>query len=274
MKTIIQSALMLSVVLLPVGCSGHKPQAVTLTLATTTSTQDSGLLDDLLPAFEKETGINVKVVAVGSGQALELGRRGDADVLLTHSLAAELGFMNEGFGKERRAVMHNDFVIAGPLDDPAKIKKYSTGAEALRAVSESNSPFVSRGDESGTHQKELAIWNTAQIEPSGDWYIQAGTSMAQALRMANEKQAYVLTDRATYLALKQELEIGVLLEGDERLLNHYSVITVSKAKNPHIREKEADTFAMFLTSEAGQKRIAAFGVERFGEPLFVPDARR
>lgn len=274
MKTIIQTALLLSIVLGFAGCSSSKSQPANLTLATTTSTQDSGLLDDLLPAFEKQTGIKVKVVAAGSGQALELGRRGDADVLLTHSPDAEQKFMDEGFGSKRFPVMHNDFIIAGPLGDPAKIKQCSTGAEAFRMIFESNSPFVSRGDESGTHHKELAIWKLAGVEPSGKWYIKAGSGMAQGLRIADEKHAYVLTDRATYLALKQELEIGVLLDNEERLLNRYSVITLSKVKNPHIRDKEANAFAEYLTSEAGQNQIAAFGVEEFGEPLFVPDARR
>ena len=255
------------------GCGGEagKP-AREITLATTTSTEDSGLLEALLPAFEKESGIHVNVVAVGSGQALELGRRGDADVLLTHSPAAEQKFMDEGFGATQLAVMHNDFVIVGPPDDPADVKDKQTAAAALRAISGGTHPFVSRADESGTHVKERAIWKTAEIEPSGNWYIKAGTGMGQALLLADEKQAYILADRATYLVTRTQLASEVLLEGDPELLNHYSVIPVSPDKHPHVHASEADAFAAFLTSPAGQELIRTFGIDRFGQPLFVPDA--
>lgn len=257
---------------LSLGCSAERQPSKEITLATTTSTQDSGLLDVLLPAFERESGVRVKVVAVGSGQALELGRRGDADVLLTHSPQAEQEFMDEGWGGKRHAVMHNDFVLAGPVQDPSGIREAHTAADAFRMIADANGVFVSRGDESGTHQKELSIWIQAGIEPAGDWYIQAGAGMAQALRMAHEKQAYVLCDRATYLALKDEVTLVVLLEGDERLLNHYSVITVNAAKQSHVHEDEANAFADFLISPSGQRTIGTFGVERYGQPLFVPDA--
>jgi tungstate transport system substrate-binding protein len=248
------------------------PQSKAITLATTTSTQDSGLLDELLPAFERESGVQVKVVAVGSGQAMELGRRGDADILLVHSPAAEKKFMDEGFGAKRLAVMHNDFVIVGPVEDSAKIKGARIAVDAFKAVADGQSPFVSRGDDSGTHKMEFDIWQAAGVQPEGGWYISAGTGMTQALRIANEKEAYILTDRATYLALKDELELVVLVEGDDRLLNRYSIITLIPAKHPHIHEREANSFAEFLVSPNGQRAIGAFGVERYGQPLFVPDA--
>jgi tungstate transport system substrate-binding protein len=267
-----------------VGCSSEAPQAggpaqqskspQAITLATTTSTQDSGLLDELLPLFERESGIEVKVVAVGSGQAMELGRRGDADVLLVHSPAAEQKFMDEGFGAKRLAVMHNDFVIVGPAEDGAKVKGTRTAAEAFATIANAKSRFVSRGDESGTHSKEREIWKDAGLKPAGDWYSSAGTGMAQALRIANEKRACILTDRATYLALKDELDLVVLVEGDERLLNRYTVITINPAKHPHVREREANRFAEFLVSPNAQEAIGAFGVEQYGQPLFFPDAVR
>lgn len=258
---------------LAAGCGHVWPQPPAITLATTTSTEDSGLLDVLIPAFERESGIKINVVAVGSGQALELGRRGDADVLLTHSPDAEKAFMDEGWGGVRRAVMHNDFVIAGPASDPAGIKKARTAARAFKLIAGAKSAFVSRGDESGTHQKEKSVWKEAGVDPDAAWYISAGTGMAAALRMAHEKKAYILCDRATYLALNSEVELVVLLEGDPGLLNHYAVITVNAAKHSHVRSDEASRFADFLVSPNGQRMIGDFGVERYGQPLFVPDAR-
>ncbi len=250
-----------------------EPQATqTITLATTTSTQDSGLLDELLPPFERESGIVVKVVAVGSGQAMELGRRGDADVLLVHAPEVEQKFMDEGFGKKRLAVMHNDFIVVGHPDDNAKVKGTRIAADAFQTIAKERIAFVSRGDDSGTHKKELEIWKAAGVQPEGSWYISAGSGMAQALRIANEKKAYILCDRATFLALKDELELAVLVEGDDRLLNRYSVITINAAKHPEVSTREADRFAEFLVSRDGQKAIGAFGVERFGQSLFVPDA--
>jgi tungstate transport system substrate-binding protein len=267
-----------------VGCSSEKQtaagkgnstkpqQSTEITLATTTSTQDSGLLEELMPIFVRESGVTVKVVAVGSGQAMELGRRGDADVLLVHSPEAEQKFMDEGYGLKRLAVMHNDFVIVGPAEDSANIKGSRIAADAFKEIAEERGTFISRGDDSGTHKKESEVWRAAGIEPDGNWYISAGVGMAQALRIANEKKAYILSDRATYLALKDELELAVLVEGDDRLLNRYSVITIDPAKHPHVREREATQFADFLISPEGQKAIGDFGVERFGQSLFVPDA--
>jgi tungstate transport system substrate-binding protein len=243
-----------------------------MTLATTTSAQDSGLLDVMLPAFEKQSGIQVKVVAVGSGQALELGRRGDADLLLTHSPSDEEKFVEAGWGRNRRPLMHNDFIIAGPADDPAGIKQAKSAVEALRAIAEKSCVFVSRGDESGTHKKELTLWKTAGIDPEGSWYISSGTGMALSLRMAHEKHGYILTDRGTYLSLNAELELVVEFEGDPLLRNLYSVMEVNPARHPHVKSSEAMLLAEFFLSQSGQEIIRTFGTETYGQPLFVPDA--
>jgi tungstate transport system substrate-binding protein len=253
------------------GCTKGTTEPKTITLATTTSTQDSGLLDELLPFFRQQTGIEVKVVAVGSGQALELGRRGDADVLLTHAAAAEEKFMAEGHGSARQPVMHNDFELAGPKADPASIKGKNSAAEAFRQIANTRSPFVSRADESGTHNKEREVWTKAGVDPNGPWYIRAGTGMAQALRMASEKRAYVLTDRATFLALRKELDLETMVQGDDALLNRYAVIVVSPKKHPHVRHEDAQRFAEFLLSPEGQQKIATFGKAKYGESLFFLD---
>jgi len=257
-------------VLMLAGCSTPGGRAQTLTLATTTSTRDSGLLDVLLPEFEKESGITVKVIAVGSGQALELGRRGDADVLLVHSPEAEQRFMAEGFGAERQSIMHNEFVLVGPSAKPAEIPEQSSITAAFRRIARSESSFVSRGDESGTHAKEKQIWSAAGVEPRGEWHIEAGSGMAEVLRMASEKQAYTLTDRGTYLAQRDKLNLVILAEGDPLLLNPYSVIVVSPAKHPQVNHAAARRFAGFLLSAQGQRVIETFGVEEFGQPLFFP----
>lgn len=259
------------VLVLALGCSRSDRDVVTLTLATTTSTQDTGLLDALVPTFERQTGIKVKVVAVGSGQALELGRRGDADVLLTHAPAAEEKFMAEGFGSERHPVMHNDFVLAGPKADPARVRDQKSVSDAFGLIAKHGSPFVSRGDESGTHQKEREIWKAAGAGPQGDWYIRAGAGMAQALRMATEKRAYTLSDRATFLALKGELDLDLLVQGDPLLRNRYTVILVNPKEHPHVRHEAARRFADFLRSAEVQRRIGEFGNDKYGEPLFFPD---
>ena len=253
------------------GCRQSARPTNTLTLATTTSTQDSGLLDVLLPKFREKTGLEVKVVAVGSGQALELGRRGDADVLLTHAPAAEQKFMDEGWGQDRRPVMYNDFVLVGPKSDPAATKGLTSVTEAFTRLADREVRFVSRGDESGTHQKEKEIWKKAGREPQGDRYIRAGAGMAQALRMAQEKRAYTLADRGTYLALGKELELVVLSEGDPFLQNDYSVLIPNGKKHPHINVTAAEKFADFLTHPLTKERIAEFGLDKFGEPLFFPE---
>ncbi len=255
------------------GCSRAQPapqRPTSITLATTTSTQDSGLLDVLIPLFQKETGIEVKVVAVGSGQALELGRRGDADVLLVHSPAAEEAFVRDGFSLERVPVMVNDFVLVGPADDPAKIKGRTSVTEAFLEIARRHTLFVSRSDDSGTHQKEMAVWKASQTQPEGDWYLKAGAGMAQALRLANEKRAYILSDRATYLALHGGLDLIVVSEGDPLLKNPYHALIVNPAQHPKVNLKGARQFVNFLTSPSTRKLISGFGLERYGQSLFNP----
>lgn len=256
------------------GCARRPSAPAEITLATTTSTQDSGLLDELLPAFISASGIKVKVVAVGSGQAMELGRNGDADVLLTHSPAAEEEFMAQGWGASRQPVMHNEFVVLGPEDDPARIRMGPNVADAFNSIAQKQARFVSRGDESGTHQRELQVWKKAETEPAGDWYISAGAGMAPALRMADEMRAYVLSDRATYITLRADLELVILIEGDPLLRNQYSVMTINPKKHQHTGSHEAAQFAEFLLSEQGQRLIGEFGVQKFGEQLFEPNPTR
>ena len=248
------------------------PALKDIILATTTSTQDSGLLDVLVPAFQNATGYVVKVVAVGSGEALKMGEQGNADVLLVHSPAAEVTFMDGGNGSERSLVMHNDFVIVGPENDPAGIKAATTAAEAFTKVAEAQAPFISRGDDSGTHKTELAIWKKAGITPEGDWYQESGQGMGATLNIASEKGAYTLSDRATYLANQENLALEILVEGDASLLNVYHVIIVNPEKHPKLNTEGAKAFASFLVSEAGQDLISKFGTQKFGQPLFTPDA--
>jgi tungstate transport system substrate-binding protein len=241
-------------------------------LATTTSTADTGLLDALSPLFAEATGYTLKPIAVGSGAALELGERGEADVVLAHSPAAELTFMDEGFGAERRTVMYNDFVIVGPPDDPAGISSTASAAKAFRTIADTQSRFVSRGDESGTNALERLLWTQAGIEPAGGWYIESGTGMGETLTIANEREAYTLADRGTYLALKDRLELPVLMEGDKALINIYHVITLNPANGPRINTEGGEAFLTFLLDPATQAFIGEFGIEEFGEPLFTPCA--
>jgi tungstate transport system substrate-binding protein len=252
----------------PVARTG--PQDVIL--ATTTSTADTGLLDALGPLFTEATGYILKPIAVGSGAALELGERGEADVVLAHSPAAEMTFMEEGYGAERRTVMYNDFVIVGPEDDPAGIQGSTSAVEAMRQIAESQSRFVSRGDESGTNALELRLWEQAGIEPAGEWYIESGTGMGDTLNIANERGAYTITDRGTYLALRDRLELPILVEGDKALINIYHVITLNPANGPSINSEGGEAFLTFLLDPATQQFIGDFGVEEFGEPLFTPCA--
>ena len=244
-----------------------------LIIATTTSTQDSGLLDVILPDFESEFGADTDVVAVGTGQALQLGADCNADVVLVHARAREDEFMAAGSGARREDVMYNDFVILGPADDPAGIRGMTSAAEGLAAISAAAAPFVSRGDESGTHTKELSVWKAAGIEPVGDWYISAGQGMGAVLNMANEQQAYTLSDRATYLARTQEgLDLEVLVEGDKALFNPYGVITVNPEKCPNVNVDLGNQFVDWIVSVPTQEKIAAFGQEEFGQSLFIPDS--
>lgn len=252
------------------GCTFSSPPAETITLATTTSTQDTGLLEELVPMFRRQTGIEIKVVAVGSGQALELGRRGDTDVLLVHAPLAEEAFIVDGHGVDRRSVMHNDFVLLGVTGLPASITKQDPITAVFAQIARSKLPFVSRGDRSGTHQKEKQIWREAGIEPKGEWYLQVGTGMTQALRIADQKRTYILADRGTFLAQQRHLDLKVVTEGSPLLLNPYSVIVVNPAKHPHIRYEAAGKFADFLLTPEVQKVIAEFGISKYGQPLFFP----
>jgi tungstate transport system substrate-binding protein len=250
-----------------------QPQQKNIILATTTSTQDSGLLDVLLPIFEKATGYFVKTIAVGSGQAMAMGQKGEADVLLVHSPDAEKKFMAEGYGVNRRLVMHNDFIIAGPKTDPARIKGSKSSLEAFRKIAATNAVFMSRGDNSGTHAKEKSIWKVAGINPEGQkWYQQTGLGMGQTLSVAAEKKTYTLADRGTYLAMKKNLGLDILVEGDAVLLNIYHVIDVNPAKWPKVNSAGAKAFADFMVGRQTQDIIRKFGVEKYGSPLFFPDA--
>lgn len=250
----------------------HKPDNPNIILATTTSTQDAGLLDVLVPLFEKQTGYTVQTIAVGTGEALKLGEEGDADVLLVHAPSSEVAFMENGSGKDRLLVMHNDFIIVGPADDPARIKGLAP-IDAFVTISDAGAPFVSRGDDSGTHKKELSVWAKAEREPQGGaWYIETGQGMVASLTVASEKSAYILTDRATYLANKDRLQLDILGEGDKALLNVYHIITVNPEKWPKVNYEGALAFASFLTDPATQQIIGQFGVGEFGQPLFYPDA--
>ena len=250
------------------------PENQDVILATTTSTRDSGLLDVLVPDFEGKTGYVIKTIAVGTGQALEMGRAGDADLLFVHAPASEKEFMDGGYGSERFLVMHNDFVIAGPADDPAGIRDTASAAEALTSIAAAEAPFISRGDDSGTHKKELALWADAGITPQGDWYQESGQGMAATLTIASEKQAYTLTDRATYLHNLDTLDLVVLVEGDNVLLNVYHVIIVNPEKWPAVNEAGARAFAEYLVDPETQTMIGEYGVDRFGQSLFTPDADR
>jgi tungstate transport system substrate-binding protein len=244
-----------------------------LILATTTSTQDSGLLDELIPAFEKRTGLFVKTIAVGSGQAMAMGERGEADVLLVHSPAAEEKFMKDGFGASRALVMHNDFVVVGPPSDPAGIQGTAPSSAAFRKIAEKGALFLSRGDNSGTHSKELALWKAAGVAFEGKpWYQQTGLGMGQTLSVAAEKRGYTLADRGTYLSMRKTLGLDILVEGDRDLLNVYHVIVVNPAKGPKVNAEGAKAFAEFLVAPDTQKTIGGFGVGKFGAPLFFPDA--
>ncbi len=249
-----------------------KQEPTSITLATTTSTEDSGLLTELIPVFEKDSNIRVKVIAVGTGQAIELGQRGDADVLLVHARKAEDEFMTAGYGKVREDVMYNDFVIVGPKADPAGMKGLKVD-EALTKLSTANIAFISRGDDSGTHKKELGLWEKVGIEPKGDWYKEVGQGMGATLQVADEKQGYTLTDRATYLAQRDNFDLEIMVEGDDNLFNPYGVIAVNPDKLQHVKYNETMKFIEFLTSKKGQDLIGKFGVEKFGQPLFIPDAK-
>lgn len=239
-----------------------------ITLATTTSTEDSGLLDVLIPAFTKKYGVKVKVVAVGTGQALQLGRAGDADVLLVHARKSEDEFMAQGYGLRAWDVMYNQFYLVGPANDPAGIKGMTGAAEAFKKIAGSGSKFISRGDDSGTHKKEKSIWEKAEIKPAGSWYISAGQGMGETLKMAEEMGAYTLVDEATFLTNKAQLE--VLGKGDKTLFNPYGVIEVKSTQ----KHNSVNEFIWFLISPQGQKLIGDFGKATYGKSVFVPNQKK
>ncbi len=250
-----------------------KPDPKPLTLATTTSTVDSGLLDVLIPAFEAKHPYKVKVLSKGTGEAMEIGKRGDADVLLVHARASEDKFVADGFGVDRRDVMYNDFVVLGPAKDPAGIKGTKNAVEAFQKIASTSSTFISRGDKSGTHQKELALWDLAKLKPEGNWYISSGVGMGDAMRMATEKQGYIMSDRATYLSWKAKTDLVIAVEGDKDLFNPYGVIAVNPAKHSAVNYEGAKAFTNYLVSPEGQKLIGDFGKDKYGAPLFFPDAK-
>jgi len=260
-----------------VGCSpgseqGVKGESNEIILATTTSTQDSGLLDFLLPKFHADNDFLVKTIAVGTGKALKMAEDGNADVLLVHAPPAELELMDKGFGTDRTLIMHNDFVIVGPADDPAGISGMASARDAFQRIFDSSSIFISRGDDSGTHKKELQFWQDLNIDPQSDSYLESGQGMAASLRIASEKLGYTLTDRATYLANQDLIDLEIHVEGDQGLLNVYHVISVNPETWPQVNYSGAQAFTAFLVSPDTQKMIAEFGIDQFGQPLFVPDA--
>jgi tungstate transport system substrate-binding protein len=251
------------------GCGGGQVEGGggSMILATTTSTKDTGLLDAILPSFQQGSGCVPKTVAVGSGQAMAMGERGDADVLLVHSPEAEQRFMTDGHGTSRQPVMYNDFVLVGPPDDPAKTGGAADAASALRLIAEKEAPFASRADDSGTHAKEMSLWKKAGVAPAGDWYIRTGQGMGQTLTIANQKRAYTLADRGTFLA-GADLESKIAFEKSPDLRNPYHVIVVKGAANAGCATK----FAEWIRSGQVQRTIGGFGVQKYGQPLFFPDA--
>lgn len=271
MLSVFAALLVLSVAAVSTGWAEQKA----LILATTTSTQDSGLLDVLVPMFEKQSGYFVKTISVGSGQAMKMGERGEADVLLVHSPEAEKTFVAQGFGINRRLVMHNDFILLGPAKDPAKIRGTKTAAEALKKIAASGALFLSRGDNSGTHSKEKGLFKAAGVAPEGQkWFQQTGLGMGETLNVAAEKDGYLLSDRGTYLALNKKKQLGleILVAGEPKLLNVYHVIEVNPAKWPKVNSAGAKAFADFMVSRPAQDVITTFGVKQFGSALFFPDA--
>jgi len=239
-------------------------------MATTTSTENSGLLKALLPAFEQESGQKVHVIAVGTGKALRMGRDGDVDLVLVHAPAAEAQFVQAGHGVERHAVMYNDFVIVGPVDDPAGISRGSDASGSLRKIARHQALFISRGDGSGTHMKELDLWRKAGITARGDWYLEAGQGMGKVLQMSGELDAYTLTDRGTWLAFQSKLPLGIVVEGDPRLYNPYSIIAVNPRRHPDINYPGAAALVRWITSHQGQQIIGSYTIA--GQRLFAPSA--
>jgi tungstate transport system substrate-binding protein len=265
-------ALLGGIGLLSLAAASASAQSKVVILSTTTSTQDSGLLDVLVPLFEKKTGYTLKTIAVGTGQALALAIRGEADVTLAHAPNLEKKYVAEGKMLNRRLVMYNDYVVVGPPDDPAKVRSTTKALDALKLIAGSGARFVSRGDNSGTHLLEKTLWKLAGIEPRGAWYIESGQGMGATLGIASDRNGYTLTDRATFLAFQKRVALGVVLEGDKPLLNIYSVMEVNPTNGPRVNVVGGKAFADFMVSPEVQKIISTFGVERYGQPLFVPSA--
>lgn len=269
-KKLAAALMLISMLSLPCGGQASSSDAtVHVRLATTTSTENSGLLDVLLPDFEKGYNIKVDVIAVGTGKALALGRNGDVDVVLVHAPEAEKEFVDSGFGVNRRAVMYNDFVVIGPAEDPARIKGLASAVTAMQRIAASRSSFVSRGDDSGTHKKERHIWKAADISPEGSWYVETGQGMSATLRVVDEKRGYTLTDRGTYLAYRDKMELDVLCEGDEALYNPYSIISVNPLRHPHVKYMQSMMLIAWITSPEGREIISGFkvGTDRLFHPL-------
>lgn len=246
-----------------------------LILSTTTSTENSGLLDYILPEFTEDTGYDVKVIAVGTGQALKMGEDGDADVLLVHAKASEEEFIQAGHGMERFDVMYNDFILLGPTEDTLNLKQVAANdiVKAFTLIAEGNKTFVSRGDDSGTHKMELNLWKEGNVQPSGKWYVEAGQGMGAVIQMTNELEGYTLTDRATYLSMMNNLDLQIVVEGDTKLFNQYGVIAVHPEKNDKINADGADAFIKWMLSDKGQQLIGEFGKAEFGQSLFIPNAK-
>jgi tungstate transport system substrate-binding protein len=270
--SLLRRSLLALPVALPVAAAA---QPASITVASTTSTEQSGLFGHILPIFTRETGIAVRVVALGTGQALDVGRRGDADVVLVHDREAEERFVAEGFGGPRRPVMYNDFVVIGPAADPARVQGLRDSVEALRRIAAARAPFVSRGDRSGTHAAELRLWQQAGIDPvagRGRWYREVGQGMGPALNTAAAQGAYILADRGTWLSFRNRQDLRIVAEGDERLFNQYGVMPVNPRRHPHVKAEAGQRFIDWLVSPAGQAAIAGYRIN--GEPLFFPNADR
>ncbi|MGL6106519.1 substrate-binding domain-containing protein [Romboutsia sp.] len=282
LKKIITTSLLISLMTISLtACSTNKTKedatsSSELILATTTSTQDSGLLDELLPQFTEETNIQVKTIAVGTGKAIQMGENGEADVLLVHDTKSEEKFVADGFAKERHDVMYNDFIIVGPKNDPLKLKEIegeNKTQQALNKIYDEQRMFISRADDSGTDKKEKKIWKEVDLTPKGDWYVEAGAGMGDILKMASEKQGYTLTDRATFLAMRDKLDLDIVVEKDTDLKNQYGVMCVNPDKFDNINDKEAKEFEEWILEDETQKNIENFKKEEYGQSLFTPNAK-
>jgi tungstate transport system substrate-binding protein len=262
--------LLVSCILAFSGCGKKESGSGTIKMATTTSTDNSGLLDSLLPEVRKQTGIEVQIIATGTGKAIKHGEHGDVDVIFVHAEKAEEKFVKDGFGIKRVPVMYNDFVIIGPDKDPAGVKGSTNAARTLKKIFSSKSSFISRGDDSGTHKKEISLWADAGVKPDGAWYMSAGQGMGAVLIIANEKQAYTLTDRGTFIAFEDKIKLKIMCEGDPKLFNPYAVIAVNPEKHPHVKKEAVLKFIDFLVSKQGQEMIRGF--RKKGKQLFIPCA--